>query len=75
MATEIRHKGPIIGQTVLYTDGSGNRHAAQTSAINADGTINVLAFVDQQTTLTVATEVPYDGRGVLAPSWMWSDDL
>lgn len=74
MAVEIRHKGPVLGQTVLYTNGSGVQMSAVVTSISVVGTIGCTTFPDQQAPGNAAS-VPYDGRGVLWPSWMWSDDL
>ena len=75
MAVEIRHKGPVLGQTVLYTNGAGVQMPAIVTSISAStGTIGVATFPDQLAPGN-ATAIPYDGRGVNKPSWMWSDDL
>lgn len=75
MATEIRFKGPVVGQMVLYTNGSGTQMPAVITSVSATtGTIGVTTFPDQLSPGN-ATGVPYDARGILTPSWMWSDDL
>ena len=75
MGMEFRSKGPIMGQTVLYTNSSGVVcPMIITSIVAGSGLVNGTTIVDQAATGN-ATNVPYDGTGVVQPSWKWSDDL
>lgn len=75
MATEIRHKGPIVGQTVLYTNGGGTTMPAVIQSINAaNGTVNLVTLPGGGV-CPDALSVPYDPTLTVLPSWQWSDDL
>ena len=73
MANEIRHKGPVMGQTVYYVT-SGTVMPAIVRSVNANGTVNLTTFPGGSVVTDVAS-VPYDPTLQKNPSWYWSDDL
>jgi len=73
MATAIRHKGPIVGQTVLYVT-SGTTMPAIIRSVNADGSVNLTTFPGGSV-CTDANSVDFAPSGAIHPSWYWSDDL
>jgi hypothetical protein len=71
---EIRHKGPVMGQTVLYTNSGGTTMPAKVQSVNADGTVNLVTFPGGGV-CPDALSVKYDPTLSVLPSWQWSDDL
>lgn len=72
---ENRASGPQLGQDVYYTPTAGTVHAAKiTSVAAATGLVALTTFPPGLTPGT-ASSVPYDGTGVVAPSWRYPDTI
>jgi hypothetical protein len=72
---ENRTSGPMIGQTVIYTQTSSNFYPAFiTSVAQASGLVRLTTFPPGGTTPD-QQNVSYDGTGVISGTWRYPDNL